>query len=79
VRGLDDTGCPPKGRPSAGVARLDRDLSRPQAWTDDRERGQQAGMPENRGVATTPEVARQRRARTVAAGGPATWVTGDRG
>jgi SRSO17 transposase len=60
-----------------GYALLERELSLPQAWTDDRERCQQAGISEDRGLATKPPLARQMLARTFAAGGPATWVTGD--
>ena len=60
-----------------GHALLDRELYLPQAWTDDRERCQQAGIPEDRGFATTPQWARQILARAFAAGVPAPWVTGD--
>jgi len=60
-----------------GDALRDRELYLPQAWTDDRERCQQAGIPEDRCCATTPQLARQMLARTFAAGVPATWVTGD--
>jgi SRSO17 transposase len=60
-----------------GYALLDRELYLPQEWTDDRERCQQAGIPEDRGFATKPQLARQMLARTFAAGVPATWVTGD--
>jgi SRSO17 transposase len=56
----------------------DRELSRPQAWTDDRERGRQAGIREDRRVATKPQLAQQMLARALAAGVPATGVTGDR-
>jgi SRSO17 transposase len=60
-----------------GYALLDRELYLPQAWTDDRERCQQAGIPEDRCFATKPQLARQMLARTFAAGVPATWLTGD--
>jgi SRSO17 transposase len=60
-----------------GYALLDRELYLPQEWTDDRERCQQAGIPEDRGFATKPQLARQMLARTFAAGVPARWVTGD--
>jgi SRSO17 transposase len=60
-----------------GHALLDRELYLPQAWTDDRERCQQVGIPEDRCLATKPQLARQMLARTFAAGVPATWVTGD--
>jgi len=61
-----------------GYALLDRDLSLPQAWTDDRERCRQGGIPEDRRVATKPQLAQPMLARAVAAGVPATWGTGDR-
>ena len=60
-----------------GYALLDREIYLPKAWTDDRERCQQAGIPEDRGFATKPQLARQMLARTFAAGVPARWVTGD--
>jgi SRSO17 transposase len=60
-----------------GHARLDRGLYLPRAWTDDRERCRQAGIPEDRGFATKPPLARQMLARALAAGVPAAWVTGD--
>src|SRR5919106_611335 len=61
-----------------GHALLDRELSLPQEWTNDRARCQQAGIPQDRRVATTPPLAQQMRHRALAAGVPATWVTGDR-
>jgi SRSO17 transposase len=54
-----------------------RARDRPAAWTQDRERGRQAGMPAARGVATTPPRACHMRARSVAASVPAPWLTGD--
>jgi SRSO17 transposase len=60
-----------------GQALVDRDLYLPREWTDDRERCQQAGIPEGRGFATKPQLARQLRACAFAAGVPAKWVTGD--
>jgi SRSO17 transposase len=61
-----------------GHALLDRERYLPHEWTDARERGQQAGLPGDRGFATTPQLARQLLARAFAVGVPATWVTGDR-
>src|SRR2546430_1465372 len=61
-----------------GHALLDRELYLPQAWTGDRERCRQAGIPEDRHLATKPQVAQQMLARAFAAGVPAAWVTGDR-
>ena len=60
-----------------GQVLLDRDLYLPAAWTQDRERCRQAGIPEDRGFATKPQLARQMLARAFAAGVPAPWVTGD--
>jgi SRSO17 transposase len=42
---------------------LDRELYRPQEWTNDRERCQQAGIPQDRCCATTPPLARPMLAR----------------
>jgi hypothetical protein len=58
--------------------RQDRARYWPQPWTDARERGRQAGLPEDRGVATTPPLTARMRARAWAAGGPAAGGTGDR-
>jgi SRSO17 transposase len=60
-----------------GHALLDRELYLPKAWTDDRARCQQAGVPDARGFATKPQLARQMLARAFTAGVPAKWVTGD--
>jgi SRSO17 transposase len=60
-----------------GHALLDRELYLPKAWTDDRERCWQAGIPADRPFATKPQLARQMLARAFAAGVPAKWVTGD--
>jgi SRSO17 transposase len=60
-----------------GQALLDRALYLPNAWTDDRARCRQAGIPADRPLATTPPLACQLLARTFAAGVPAAWVTGD--
>jgi SRSO17 transposase len=61
-----------------GQVRLDRALYLPQDWTDDRERCRQAGMPDDRRCATTPQLAQQRLIRACATGVPAPWFTGDR-
>jgi SRSO17 transposase len=60
-----------------GHTLLDRELYVPEAWTNDRERCQQAGIPDERRFATKPQLAQQMLARAFAAGVPATWVTGD--
>ena len=49
----------------------------PQAWTNDRERGERAGLPEQRPFATQPELARQMLKRAFDARVPAAWVPGD--
>jgi SRSO17 transposase len=56
---------------------LDRELYVPKEWTDDRARCRQAGIPDERGFATKPQLACQMLARAFAAGLPAKWVTGD--
>jgi hypothetical protein len=61
-----------------GQAVRARALSRPQAWTTDRARCRQAGIPDARGVVTQPQLAQHLLARAGGAGGPATWGTGDR-
>jgi SRSO17 transposase len=60
-----------------GHALLDRELYLPEEWTADRERCRQAGIPDERRFATKPQQAQQMLARTLAAGVPARWVTGD--
>jgi SRSO17 transposase len=60
-----------------GHALLDRELYVPKEWTDDRARCRQAGIPDERGFATKPQLACQMVARAFAAGLPAKWVTGD--
>ncbi len=61
-----------------GHARLDRELSLPNEWTDDPERCGQAGIPQDRHFATKPPLAQQMLDQAFAAGVPTTWVTGDR-
>ena len=56
---------------------LDRALSLPRSWTEDRERCRAAGVPESIEFATQPVLARQMLARALEAGVPARWVTGD--
>jgi SRSO17 transposase len=60
-----------------GYTLLDRELYLPEAWTNDRVRCQQAGTPAARRFATKPALAQQMLQRTLAAGVPAQWVTGD--
>jgi SRSO17 transposase len=60
-----------------GHALLDRELYLPKEWTNDRDRCRQAGIPEERRFATKPHLAQPMLQRTLAAGVPARWVTGD--
>jgi SRSO17 transposase len=60
-----------------GHAWLDRALSRPQEWTQDRERCPRAGIPQERLFATKPALARHMLERAFQAGVPATWVPSD--
>ena len=60
-----------------GQVLLDRELYLPEVWTQDRARCAQAHIPEDRPVATKPELARRMRERAFQAGVPAAWVTGD--
>jgi SRSO17 transposase len=62
---------------SKGRTFLDRALYLPQAWTQDKPRCQQAGVPETVGFATKPMLAKQMIARALGAGVPARWVTAD--
>jgi SRSO17 transposase len=60
-----------------GHALLDRELYLPKEWADDPARCRRAGIPEDRRFATKPQLAQQMLPRTLAAGVPARWVTGD--
>jgi SRSO17 transposase len=60
-----------------GHVLLDRELYLPEEWTSDRARCQQAGIPDERGFATKPQLAQQMLARAFTASLPAQWVTGD--
>jgi SRSO17 transposase len=61
----------------AGHAMVDRELYLPKSWTDDPERLAAAGVPEQVGFATKPDLARAMLCRTLDAGVPAAWVTAD--
>ena len=61
----------------AGHGLIDRELYLPRSWTGDPERLQAAGVPDQVGFATKPELATRMLARALAAGVPAAWVTGD--
>src|SRR6185503_13325403 len=60
-----------------GAAFIDRALYLPQAWTDDRERRTEAGVPEETRFATKIELAQRMLARAFDAEVPARWVVGD--
>jgi SRSO17 transposase len=60
-----------------GHALLDRELYLPAEWTNARTRCQQARIPADRGFATKPALAKEMLQRTLAAGVPEKWVTGD--
>jgi SRSO17 transposase len=49
----------------------------PRGWIEDPGRCRLAGIPERVGFATKPALATQMLARTLDAGVPAAWVTGD--
>jgi SRSO17 transposase len=61
----------------AGRALIDRELYLPKAWTDDRERARAAGIGDDVGFATKPELARSMLTRALEAGVPAGWLTAD--
>jgi SRSO17 transposase len=56
---------------------LDRELYLPKEWAHARERRREAGVPEEVGFATKPQLARRMLEQAFAAGVPAAWVTGD--
>src|SRR6516164_2992653 len=61
----------------AGRALIDAELYLPRSWTGDRARCTEAGVPDQVGFATKPELARQLLGRALDAGVPARWVTAD--
>lgn len=60
-----------------GSAFIDRELYLPREWCDDRARCEVAGIGEETGFATKPELARRMIERALVAGVPCAWVTGD--
>jgi SRSO17 transposase len=60
-----------------GHTLLDRELYLPQEWITDRARCWQAGIPDERGFMTKPQLAQHMLTRAFGAGVPAKWVTGD--
>jgi SRSO17 transposase len=61
----------------AGHAMIDRELYVPRGWINDPDRCQAAGVPDQVGFATKPDLATRMLARALDAGVPAAWVTGD--
>src|SRR5215203_1030842 len=61
----------------AGHGVVDRELYLPRAWTNDPERLQAAGVPDQVGFATKPKLATTMITRALDAGVPAAWVAGD--
>jgi SRSO17 transposase len=61
----------------AGHGVIDRELYLPQGWLADAERCRAAGVPDQVGFATKPELARVMLERALDAGVPAGWVTAD--
>jgi len=60
-----------------GAAFIDRSLYLPKDWVQDKERCQEAGVPESVSFATKPELACHMLVRALDAGVPCGWVTGD--
>jgi SRSO17 transposase len=64
---------------TVGHAFLDRRLYLPEEWAEDRERCRAAGIPDEVGFATKPELAVTMLEEAVAAGVPFSWVPADSG
>ncbi len=60
-----------------GTALIDRALYLPKAWTEDKARCREAGIPDDVVFATKPELARTMIRRVVKCGIPARWVIAD--
>ncbi|MGH3273219.1 MAG: IS701 family transposase [Streptosporangiaceae bacterium] len=63
--------------PDGGRALIDRELYLPQKWAGDRDRCRGAGIGEDVGFATKPELAEKMIGRARDAGIPFAWVAGD--
>jgi SRSO17 transposase len=61
----------------AGHGVIDRELYLPRSWTNDPDRLQAAGVPDEVGFATKPALATAMITRALDAGVPAAWVAGD--
>jgi hypothetical protein len=64
-------------RGGGGHALIDRELYLPAAWTDDRDHCRAAGIPEETGFATKPELAVRMLERVHATGALRGWFTAD--
>jgi SRSO17 transposase len=62
---------------SKGRALIDRDVYLPKVWTEDRERCQAAGVPDEVSFATKVTLGRRMLTRALDAGIPAQWATAD--
>jgi SRSO17 transposase len=62
---------------TVGHGMIDRELYLPQGWIDDPARCHAAGVPDQVGFATKPELARVMLQRALNVGVPAGWVTAD--
>jgi len=60
-----------------GQAFIDRELYLPEEWVEDKERREQAGVPEEVGMRTKPELAKAILQRALEAGVKAAWVVAD--
>jgi SRSO17 transposase len=60
-----------------GHALIDRELYLPRSWTEDRGRCQEAGIPDETGFATKPQLAQAMISRALQAGMPFAWFTAD--
>jgi SRSO17 transposase len=60
-----------------GHALIDRELYLPESWTKDRPRRREAGIPDEVGFSTKPQLARRMLARALDGGVPVAWVTAD--
>src|ERR671914_32208 len=60
-----------------GQAFIDRELYLPEEWAEDKERRERAGVPEEVGMRTKPELAKEMLQRALDAGVKAGWVVAD--
>jgi SRSO17 transposase len=60
-----------------GQAFIDRELYLPEEWAEDKERREQAGVPEQIGMRTKPQLAKEMLRRALEAGVEAAWVVAD--